>query len=992
MITFNLENKITWEELSPSLQELFKALQTQIVDLPDVIEKQIERDLTDPSSSFYKSFQSFTKTVVTNEINNPNSTIYKALINATTTIINNSTNDPSSGIYQSLQNYINSQISNQLNNQNSSIYNSMTSYMNKYLDQYFAGGTDGTTNGTGYKRIKQLMFTNLPPKIGFLDETTANISGAFNMSTVPMYNRAWWITSDIEGREMYYFRAYNEVGSTVKIFRCYRSSLTDMSSFIFDNDPVCPIGLGEDYYMDDIIGITNSYIIAHCTNGSRARWYKISTKYSSNVKNWTNYVDITNLVNKIGGSVNTILYFDKYKGTTINRYLILDIKSDSTACLIIADSSFNILSTQDIFNPMNPAPHTSYDNGHAVINNGYYSYISMAYIEDEDSLVNRLLVWMPLLGSIVKDDGSMYYSAIWSNGYVDWLDFKPTQLLSTSNFFNQESRWHMGRTLYSNMDKSNVFGGDGTFSISEAWCNGSIFYDSLNKFLYTSRNHRDELNNHVTRVPFKNLDWSCKGAGILYNSANADFRLNPPDTSPWAKKHYDPSVIYNGVYLKTESVSCGMNLKNFNSTQIMHTAIIPKSFSSGKVGVTAGSWTVRYYGTWPSGKRKPATVIDDTDSNASWSAAESGYSETKENFNSADKCSWYTLGMDNSYIYVYRLYHTTRKDRNNITRDDVLQIDYNNPVCKFIRPSGLYYEWMPQGCSWAYKSSSFGGTDQLIIYAWLGGQQCHLSSGNWVEDNPDYIPYWIVLNKDGSYVKLRNNDSSYRNIWFGRTSSNHQIMRYAYLCSHGFLDDDGRTFYCNCHYGTNNFNDWGHLSYKVIFNKDNSGNIVSINNINEVSHGCGGQWNGRCSWGYSKVIGYFRTYANFSGISYITFDRNSLDNAISEGTTLYLTNTGSTGLVANLQTTPIYIGGYYSLIPAQEIILSPNSHNYIYLFRNPSDPDDVIVEVYDKLLGGDDKDIHFARILVADIETDSEGPIRQTSYKTVNYGSGVGLS
>ena len=427
----------------------------------------------------------------------------------------------------------------------------------------------------------------------------------------------------------------------------------------------------------------------------------------------------------------------------------------------------------------------------------------------------------------------------------------------------------------------------------------------------------------------------------------------------------------------------------------MDTAIIPKATSDAhKVGVTAGTWVVRYYGTWPSGKTKLKTIIDDTQSNCNWCTWKGRYSETKEPFNSTDGCSWYALELDNNNFYVYRINHSNRIDRNGIARDDLLNIDYNNVVCTFARPSGINYNFMPQGCSWAYRSSRFGGRDQLIIYAVThGNRHCTKNgSGTWIEDDPDAIPYFLIINTDGSYKKLRYNYSSFRDPWFGYVSDSNPYLRYVSICNGSFLEDDGKTFYCNCHFNTTILDSWGDLPWKVEFTLDSSHNITGITSINSCSYGCGGQWNGQESLGWSKSLGYFKTAANFSGISYIYYSRTSMAKALARENYIYLTNTGTTGLVANLQTTPIYLGGYYSLIPSQEIDLKPNSHNYIYLFRDSSDPDNVIVEVYHKLLGGDDRDIHFARILVADIETDSEGPIHQTSYKTVNYGSGTGLS
>jgi hypothetical protein len=88
---------------------------------------------------------------------------------------------------------------------------------------------------------------------------------------------------------------------------------------------------------------------------------------------------------------------------------------------------------------------------------------------------------------------------------------------------------------------------------------------------------------------------------------------------------------------------------------------------------------------------------------------------------------------------------------------------------------------------------------------------------------------------------------------------------------------------------------------------------------------------------------------------------------------------GSTGLIAYLQETPIFLGGYYSIIPAQEIYLNPNSNNYIYFSRDKDDRTKINIENYPKLMG-DPEQIQFNRILVSNIVTDSANPISQTDY------------
>ena len=93
----------------------------------------------------------------------------------------------------------------------------------------------------------------------------------------------------------------------------------------------------------------------------------------------------------------------------------------------------------------------------------------------------------------------------------------------------------------------------------------------------------------------------------------------------------------------------------------------------------------------------------------------------------------------------------------------------------------------------------------------------------------------------------------------------------------------------------------------------------------------------------------------------------------------------SNSLQVRINSQPIYLGGYGTILPEQTITLPPNSDNYIYLFRNQSDYTKIDIERYDKMLGGNDKDIHFTRILCFYFKTNGDSVIDQRSYETQHY-------
>lgn len=125
--------------------------------------------------------------------------------------------------------------------------------------------------------------------------------------------------------------------------------------------------------------------------------------------------------------------------------------------------------------------------------------------------------------------------------------------------------------------------------------------------------------------------------------------------------------------------------------------------------------------------------------------------------------------------------------------------------------------------------------------------------------------------------------------------------------------------------------------------------------------------------------------------SYVQYSKNSADEAIlgnGECKKFYLDTEGSVGLIAYLQSIPIYLGGYYSIADSAEIYLKPNKDNYIYLVRDPDDYTKVDTEVYTSPLSDLDakNDLDFSRILVAKITTNDKQATSQVDYLIDHYG------
>ena len=96
-------------------------------------------------------------------------------------------------------------------------------------------------------------------------------------------------------------------------------------------------------------------------------------------------------------------------------------------------------------------------------------------------------------------------------------------------------------------------------------------------------------------------------------------------------------------------------------------------------------------------------------------------------------------------------------------------------------------------------------------------------------------------------------------------------------------------------------------------------------------------------------------------------------------------SSGSIGRSCTTSPTPVFLGGYYSLVPAKEIALYDNATNYVYLHRDPLNRLEVIWEVYTEPLGkvpiaagkpySDSS--QFGRVLVAQIKTQNGYAVSQ---------------
>lgn len=353
---FNLEWKIRWEELSPSLQAKFiqLILDTVLAELQNPksnIYKQvvsnIVNEMADPKSDLYKQ----TVQNIITEMSNPTSNLYKTLINDIRTEINN----PKSDLFQSFKTFLTQEfkndtdimdavaimINNSITSSSSALYKSLVNLVNKAITDALNGkdGEDGL-----YGVFRTMLFMNLPPKVGFLDDTIVPIYGSYNMSYC-MNEKGYKVIDDSEGREIMFYRGqeHNYSGATAKLYRAYRMKETD--NFLWENNPVIPRfckqhpsynASAKNLYANDIYSLANEYAVMNIAGIGTCL---ILTNGSGTPDNWSNATGWF-LLSGLSGVVHGMVRLVKNISTTskIVYYITSNVVSENYADLV----DFNI--------------------------------------------------------------------------------------------------------------------------------------------------------------------------------------------------------------------------------------------------------------------------------------------------------------------------------------------------------------------------------------------------------------------------------------------------------------------------------------------------------------------------------------------------------------------------------------------------------------------------------------------------------------------------
>ena len=820
------------------------------------------------------------------------------------------------------------------------------------------------------KYMDNAIFTNLPPKVGYLDDTKMQIYSAFNMSFNTVYNRAPWVCSDSEGRTNIWFEASSDTSESLKIFRGFR--VFESAEFSFENDPIIPEFLvtrnakgditSTKGYIKHIFAMECSYMIAQLSDD---HYYYIDTNFSGNPRNWTKYRDLTdafNHANKNYGSYLGCLYSKKYDK------LLLVNTSGNVIRMSIYNSS-NQLTRNGIWfdwsvQGSGVTKHykniPGYSAGGYLYSTGYYSAgNSDMLVFNKDA--NLLHLILGLDGTVYANTGASL-KIVWVNQaiYTIVSHVDENALFNGSGTPTQQ----MPSSVYANVTgkyPNNFPGGKKV----DVWGTKSMAYDTLLKRYVIVRHPRDVAESWLYFITKDRIKPELWQQGTEMFGIKVTEKFMPPDACPWAKKMYVPQVKYESLYLR----GCS---KTFGDYQYIGL----KTYSKDKgFSVQAGTWKINP-------------------------------NKTPYAFNSKDICcamngpnyaDWWYCGLNGrTQIRIQKLKTTNRTTSTGLTIQDVLDVDWEATAYNDNWQEFYDITWMASLLNGytLYRVAYHPDTDTIYIFAWWKSywlnsiDASNSNRGLWVfmvnRSNNSLIGKWRLFGTSKFDYENNRLDSNENGVLQPQIMSNVFIISRDEFVIKGYFEGNIGSCY------------WQTSWFKPSGQSGQDWNETAIGRGNDPS------WAG----GNDGCIGWNQTYHYFICNSPTTFYSSGIASSKNAtlGSTVYTKDefytggkgyqetyglAGSVGLVCTIPATPIFLGGYFSIVPATEVSLYDNATNYIYLHRDPDDRTNVFIECYTepisklpKTLTGDtySDSSQFGRVIVAEIETSNGYPVKQTVY------------
>ncbi len=784
--------------------------------------------------------------------------------------------------------------------------NTITSYTNfinsKSIENYATTKIVNYINGTegGAKSIRNVIkertFKNLPPKIGYFNETTVPLIANFNMS---INVGTPWAISDDQGREVLYFDAKGAPNDTPRLYRAYRMSLGQ--SFIYENTSLSLGYLkGTSAYANSIWGLGSQYIVIGTSEGK----YHIVNNQGE-PENWTLEADITSIVQNCGiYLLNNIMYFREYGtiyitgGIDNNSTIGGRLYKVSTGALIKTDNQiFDFVGVTRAQNPSIYSMYTHFNNGTTVYNEATKELaISLcSYIQYQDSHGGRNGVYH--MYKILADCPKEHF-----------LDGRG------------ELRNKIPDSQYKILTHAEGLCQAGDSGVRH------ITYDSLeNKIRVVYRYQSSDDINLFVRDAAANGRHACE----YFQSGNVT-SVSSTDASPWAKRLYAPRVINEEVYLQGKSRKYG--------GRVVHVDFAPDT--NGVCNIKAGTW---------------------------WFAGEEGDVGDL----SYVRISCVKTGNSAKYYYAH-----PDSPLMEITTSSFTSGGYTKNGKKSLVDTGIKVPTVPSGYTihslmynpkwnkWFFVASKTGtnlpGETFLLEY--------DIASKTWTDHFNERPPTWTKGNSDSLAA------------W--NTSVNSGV------CSNAFIDDDGTMYFKVYFSGIG-----GSCGFSLVkLSKNGSAyTMAHVGNSAMTAQypsdplmlGWNNKFHYFCTWTATTGTTECRIYTTKHWGS--SADKpNGMDSILvnNDWYTWRFVCASATGMVCYLQDTPVFLGGYFSTVPAKEIPLKSNSANYIYFHRNSDDYKVVDVEVTQSPRNDVDG---FNRVYLTKVVTNADGPVSQEYNQIDNY-------
>lgn len=755
-------------------------------------------------------------------------------------------------------------------------------------------------------------FLPFPPKIGYEDDDTQAL--IYGAYEFALNRHASnWVTSDTKGRDiLYYFATDGNPETAPQLFQAIRTSVA--TGFIYMNDPVRPTWLTDDQVIAGIMGLGNNYIVYQIRNISTntTERFICSTNGSRNAIDWSNNRSIQTI-----WATSVPEGYDKVIYVE-NKDLLIICNVTTTGWIYISTYKYSDLSLVCPRTLIIKLSDIVSQGDLIIMNYSYYANYSCIYNPDDNLLVFAL----GFGGGVTGSNGISYFHA---NRII--LPFRVHEQFWESN---------IGLENYLNFELTplidfvwNITGGGIASNIGYQGFN--ITYDSFKKLIWTIRmNHESTVTAHLPTIY-----WAPSTNRVInydyFISDSSSVIMTVPDTSRWHKGPGYPCYIYNNhAYFRGYSNKYG-------------TSFIIGEYNKNASIIAGSSDTILVINP---GAKDSATIGEPTN------FREGNTINTtiiRENINTT-RFIWYDIQR------VYEIVHNADGSRS------ITPLSVSIPTIDTTK-----YTVHNRGYDPVHSKAYFIVTDVTPIAG--------------TETGFGFLLVWNAATN--AFTEYRNEPIMDAYWQSGKNSTGRVTIR---IPGGFFIDLDGKIYF--------------RIGYTVVGDAYGSGilcadltlssNIIS-EPMNTTTLGTiqiiGSSW----TISYDDAFGYHllrregqvhQTFPPFLKImTSKSLDPTLPDYTFAEwlaGSRYSYTIPSSTteGLVGQLMSNVIFLGGYRSLIPETELPLTANSTNYIYLSRGV-DRNTINVEITTAPTG---ITTSFNKVLICELTTDSEKIINQVNY------------